>query len=101
MDVYRVNAELCGRPAEACDLDFVCLDLVSTLLAQDKNTEAVQLANGMARLLMKLQNNLLARAAVVELISAALDGKLSERIVGQVRAKLRQGFTPQRGATRP
>ena len=60
--------------------------------------EAVELATGMAGLLMKFKNNRLAEAAVVELISAALDGKLSRELVGAVRARLETGFNPQRTA---
>jgi hypothetical protein len=30
IDVYGVSATVCQLPAEACDLDFVCLDLVSS-----------------------------------------------------------------------
>ena len=30
LDVYAVTTTLCQLPAEACDLDFVCLDLVSS-----------------------------------------------------------------------
>lgn len=30
LDIYAVSTTVCRLPAEACDLDFVCLDLVSS-----------------------------------------------------------------------
>lgn len=30
LDIYAVSTTICQLPAEACDLDFVCLDLVSS-----------------------------------------------------------------------
>ena len=40
LDVYRVDTELCGRKAEACDLDFVCLDLVNSVFLRSFSTES-------------------------------------------------------------
>lgn len=39
LDVYPVEAELCDRETEACDLDFVCLDLVSSVFLRSFATE--------------------------------------------------------------
>lgn len=30
LDIYAISTSICRLPAEACDLDFVCLDLVSS-----------------------------------------------------------------------
>ena len=79
---------------------LVSLDLVSTLLAQGKNEEAIQLARSMTRLLMSFKKNRLAEAAIVDLIHSALTGRLNEEVVRSARATLEMGFSLPRPASR-
>ncbi len=67
---------------------LISLDLVSVMLAQDKHQEATEVATSMARLLFAFENNRFAEAAVVELMKAALAGKLSPDIVAEARARI-------------
>ena len=68
---------------------LVSLDLVAALLAQGKYESASDLASSMAHLLMKLENTRLTEAAIVELLTANMEGKLNQEIVRQVRSKIR------------
>ena len=77
---------------------LVSLDLISVLLAQGRSREAAELAAGMAPLLFRFKNNRVAEAAVLELISAAAEGELHERVVHAVREKLEGERTPGRTA---
>ncbi len=63
-----------------------------------KGREASEIATSMAPLLFRFKNNRLAEAAIVELISAALKGRLHEDLVREARAKLGKERTPDRGA---
>lgn len=38
LDEYPVKTELCGRATEACDLDFVCLDIVNSVFLRSFET---------------------------------------------------------------
>ncbi len=67
---------------------IVSLDLVSVKLAQNKHQEASELAASMARLLTAFKNNRFAEAAIVALVRAALEGKLSQELVVEARAQV-------------
>ena len=78
----------------ALQVALITLDLLSTLLAQGKLREATSQAQGMTILLSKFKNNRLAQAAIVELISATLGGKLNQELIGRMRSKLNRKRTP-------
>ena len=67
---------------------LVSLDLVSVMLAQDKHQEATELATSMAPLLFAFENNRYLEAAIVEMMRAALAGKLSQELVAKARAQI-------------
>ncbi len=83
-----------GFPGKEAQVE---LDLISVLLAQGRGKEASVLASGMAPLLFRFKNNAIAEAAILELISAAAEGRLHERVVDEVRGKLRGERTPGKG----
>ncbi len=74
---------------------IVSLDLVSVMLAQNKHREASDLAASMARLLTAFKNNRFAEAAIVGLIRAALEGKLSQKLVAEARAQVEACTSPR------
>ncbi len=96
--LLRTVREVLASKENPAQEALVSLDLVSVLLAQGKNQEASELAESMARLLFRFKNNRLAEAAIVELISAALEGGLNEDVVGKARRRLKTARTPRRGA---
>ncbi len=67
---------------------LVSLDLVSVMLAQGRRREAADLATRMAPLLSRFKNNRFAEATIVGLISAALAGNLSQKLVAEARAQI-------------
>ncbi len=77
---------------------LLSLDLISVLLAQGKSREASDLAASLAPLLFRFKNNRIAEAAIVELIGAAVEGRLREDVVREVRVKLQSQGTPGGGA---
>lgn len=96
--VLRVVGEVLATKEYPGQEAMVALDLADALLAQNKNEEAIQLAEGMAPLLMRFKNNRFAEAAIVELISSALAGRLNQEVVRGVRSKLEKGCTSLSGA---
>lgn len=80
---------------------LISVDLVAVLLAQGRLEEACALATDMAQLLERFpKTNKLAEGAIVELVRAALQGKLTRELLGEVRVKLHGKSTPQAGASR-
>lgn len=73
---------------------LITLDLVNTLLAQGKVREATEQAKSMAELLNRFSGSRFLEAAVVKFISAVLEGKLSQDLVAQARAKLEARRAP-------
>ncbi|MCP3959820.1 MAG: tetratricopeptide repeat protein [bacterium] len=67
---------------------MITLDLLSALLAQGKTREAAVQTQGMTILLSRFKNNRYAQAAIVELISTTLEGKLSQELIGRMRNRL-------------
>ena len=91
--LLRVVHEVLASHENALQEGVVLLDLLRSLLAQGKNQEAVDLATGMPHLLMKFRDNRFAKAAIVELVNAALAGQLNEKTVREARAKLEKEGT--------
>ena len=73
---------------------MVTLDLLSAQLAQGKLAEVASQTQSMTILLSRFKNNRYAQAAIVELISKALEGKLSQELIGQMRSKLSRERAP-------
>lgn len=67
---------------------MVCLDLTRVWLDQHRFEEAVELAEGMARLLNSFRKNKLNEAALLEYIRAAHEGRLSLALVEKMRRKM-------------
>ncbi len=86
------NREFPGKEAQ------LALDLINVLLAQGRGQEAADMAIGMAPLLFRFTGNRIAEAAIVELMSAATQGKLHEGVVREVRGKFEEERTSGRGA---
>ncbi len=83
--------EFPGREAE------LTLDRISVKLAQDRGDEASKLAEGMAPLLFRFKDNRIAEGAVLELMRAAGEGRLSEGLVCEVRARIESERTREKG----
>ncbi len=66
---------------EAPDAVFVCLDLARLWLEQQRFREAVELSEGMARLLTCFRKNKIKEAALLGYIRAASEGRLSLMMV--------------------
>ncbi|MCP3958817.1 MAG: hypothetical protein GY719_13270 [bacterium] len=66
----------------------VTLDLLRSMLAQGKTAEACKLATSMAQLVMKFKDNRYAEATIVDLITVAIAGRLTDEIVSEVRSSL-------------
>ena len=39
LDIYPVTADLCHRPTSACDVEFVCLDVITSAFLRSFQTE--------------------------------------------------------------
>ena len=73
---------------EASDIVLLCMDLTRVWLDQHRFSEAVELADGMACMLGTSQKNGLNEAALLEFIRAAHEGRLSLKLVEQIRPRL-------------
>ena len=67
---------------------LVTLDLVATLLAEQKYEAACATAKDMARLLEPFEGNKVAEGAIYELVMAAMEGRITQRLVSRVREDL-------------
>ncbi len=104
---YRRAEELLRSASEVLSTDenpvqeaLVAVDLVESLLAQDRIEEACALASSSARLLDRFPTNRLAKMAVFQLVRAGLDGKLTRQLLADVSSQLSCERTPRRGAPR-
>ncbi len=73
---------------------LVSVDLVEVLLAQERLEEAYVLASSSARLLDSFSANRLAKIAVLQLVRAGLDGKLTRQLLSSVRSQLAPRLKP-------
>ncbi|MCP3962570.1 MAG: hypothetical protein GY719_32420 [bacterium] len=96
-ELFRSAAQVleAQEPGQAA---LVSLDLVEALLAQDRLTEACELAQNMARLLERFGKNRLAEMAILQLVRAGLEGRVNRRLLQEARAQLEEGHA--RGASR-
>ncbi len=95
-ELLRAVAKILAAKQHPGQEALVSLDLVSVMLAQGRDQEATELATSMARLLFGFENNRFAEAAIVELMRAALEGKLSQELVAKARAQIEVGASPRK-----
>ncbi len=79
---------------------LVSIDLVESLLAQEKIDEACALATNRARLLERFRDNRLVEMAIVQFVRAGLEGNLTRQLLSEVRAQLQPEPTTRRSAPR-
>ncbi len=105
---YRRSEELLRAASQVISTEkhpyqeaLVSVDLVEALLAQERLEEACALASSSARLLDSFSSNRLAKMAVLRLVRAGLDGKLTRQLLAGVRSQLKGRVAKHRGFALP
>ena len=80
---------------------MVTIDLVGALLAHGSFAEACEQATGMAKMVERFRSNRLAEMAVLQLVRAGCEGKLSQQLLEETRAKFNEKARPSPGRSRP
>ncbi len=90
-ELLRSASEVVAAEENPYQEALVAVDLVESLLAQERLEEACALASSSARLLDRLASNRLAKIAVLQLVRAGLDGKLTRQLLAGARSQLQNG----------